>query len=162
MSGPVDVVYYTNHGRIKFGEGDVVLNENGGINVYITLREEFELITGEGVISAVNSVPTEIVFQRRELFMAGSDDHTTSQFKKITNPDGTPVDRFFGNGTVLHTPEEVSAAIRELYGMVWWLGEMVCAGYSARANVSRDAIMSSIELARLNSTKGRGRGGSGE
>jgi hypothetical protein len=94
--------------------------------------------------------------------MSGSDDHTTSQFKKITNPDGTPVDRFFGNGTVLDTPEEVSSAIRELYGMVWWLGEMVCAGYSARANVSRDAIMSSIELARLNSTKGRGRGGSGE
>jgi len=83
-------------------------------------------------------------------------------FYQMTNTDGTPVDRFFGNGTVFETPEEVTAALREMYGMIWWLGEMVCAGYSSRSNVSRDAIMASIELARLNSTKGRGRGGSGE
>ena len=83
-------------------------------------------------------------------------------YNKITNTDGTPVDRFFGYGTVIENPEEVTAVIREQYGMVWWLAEMVCSGYSGRAQVSRESIMATIELARLNATKGRGRGGSGE
>ena len=58
----------------------------------------------------------------------------TSPYSKMTKEDGTPADQFFGAGTTLESDEEVIGALRQCYGMIWWLAEMLCAGHSGRIN----------------------------
>jgi hypothetical protein len=43
----------------------------------------------------------------------------------MTNDDGTPYDSTFGNGSMLENGGDVTEALQQCYGMIWWLADTV-------------------------------------
>lgn len=78
--------------------------------------------------------------------MAGS-------FGHMTNDDGTPYDRDYGYGSMLENGGDVTGALEECYGMIWWLAEALAyrdmdpATRMAAGRAPRDQVMVYIERA---------------
>jgi hypothetical protein len=83
------------------------------------------------------------------------------RYKNLTQPNGQPVDEFFGQGTPLESGNDNAEIIREMYGMIWWLAMMLCQQHTGRKVPHRDAVLACIQLAQNNVAEGLTRGESG-
>jgi len=85
--------------------------------------------------------------------MAGS-------FGHMTNDDGTPYDSTYGNGSMLENGGDVTEALEECYGMIWWLAEALAyrdenpATRQALGRAPRDRTLAYIETASASHLEG--------
>lgn len=85
--------------------------------------------------------------------MAGSWGH-------MTNDDGTPYDRGYGYGSMLENGGDITEALEECYGMIWWLAEALAyrdedpATRQALGRVPRERVLPHIERARASYLEG--------
>jgi hypothetical protein len=85
--------------------------------------------------------------------MAGSFGHMTKQ-------DGTPYNDRYGEGSMLENGGDVVEALRQCYGMIWWLADAALTG-DGTAPAERADIMTIIEEAIDHNKEGIARGSSG-